>query len=214
MEEKIWLAFAAALAVGLPSLATAWAQSRIGAAGAGTLAEKPELTGAIIIMVAIPETMVILGFVLANPLRLEPATVAMAGAALILLLTSIGESAEDQSENVHKSFGEVEWVTIFFFVGLFILVHGLEHVGLLRILAGETDADLGDTHTFLWQVAADNGQIIPDGTTQAFAFTATANATTPASIQPPGPGRRRSVTIRWRVPSAARITRIGRRGTR
>jgi V/A-type H+-transporting ATPase subunit K len=65
MEEKIWLAFAAALAVGLPSLATAWAQSRIGAAGAGTLAEKPELTGAIIIMVAIPETMVILGFVVA-----------------------------------------------------------------------------------------------------------------------------------------------------
>ena len=47
------------------ALATAWAQSRIGAAGAGTLAEKPELTGAIIIMVAIPETMVILGFVVA-----------------------------------------------------------------------------------------------------------------------------------------------------
>ena len=81
--------------------------------------------------------MVITGFVLAHPLHLEPATVAMAGAALLLLLTSIGESAEDQSENVHKSFGEVEWVTIFFFVGLFILVHGLEHVGLLTILANE-----------------------------------------------------------------------------
>ncbi len=65
MEEKIWLAFAAAFAVGIPALATAWAQSRIGAAGAGTLAEKPELTGTIIILVAIPETMVILGFVVA-----------------------------------------------------------------------------------------------------------------------------------------------------
>jgi len=63
--EKCYLALAAALAVGLPAIATAWAQSRIGAAGAGTIAEKPELTGTIIIMLAIPETMVILGFVVA-----------------------------------------------------------------------------------------------------------------------------------------------------
>ena len=65
MEEKVLMAFAAALAVGIPALATAWAQSRIGSAGAGTLAEKPELTGTIIILLAIPETMVILGFVIA-----------------------------------------------------------------------------------------------------------------------------------------------------
>ena len=65
MEDKVLLAFAAALAVGVPAIATAWAQSRIGAAGAGTLAEKPELTGTIIILLAIPETMVILGFVVA-----------------------------------------------------------------------------------------------------------------------------------------------------
>lgn len=63
--EKALIALAAALAVGLPAIATAWAQSRIGSAGAGTLAEKPELTGTIIILVAIPETMVILGFVVA-----------------------------------------------------------------------------------------------------------------------------------------------------
>ncbi len=58
-------AIAAALAVGLCALATAMAQSRIGAAGCGTLAEKPELSGTIILLVAIPETMVILGFVVA-----------------------------------------------------------------------------------------------------------------------------------------------------
>ncbi len=63
--DEIWTAFAAALAIGLPALATAWAQSRIGAAGAGTLAEKPELSGTIIILLALPETMVILGFVVA-----------------------------------------------------------------------------------------------------------------------------------------------------
>lgn len=63
--EKVLMAFAAALAIGLTALATAWVQSRIGAAGAGALAEKPELTATIIILVAIPETMVILGFVVA-----------------------------------------------------------------------------------------------------------------------------------------------------
>lgn len=63
--EKILLAFAAALAIGISALATAWAQSKIGAAGAGSLAEKPELSATIIILLAIPETMVILGFVIA-----------------------------------------------------------------------------------------------------------------------------------------------------
>ncbi len=63
--EKVLMALAAALAIGLTALATAWAQSRIGSAGAGSLAEKPELSGTIIIMLAIPETMVILGFVIA-----------------------------------------------------------------------------------------------------------------------------------------------------
>lgn len=62
--EKVLIAFAAALAIGIPALATGWAQSKIGAAGAGTIAEKPELSGTVIILLAIPETMVILGFVI------------------------------------------------------------------------------------------------------------------------------------------------------
>ncbi|NLG66209.1 MAG: ATPase [Actinobacteria bacterium] len=57
--------FAAALAISLPALATAWAQSKIGAAGVASLVEKPELAGSVIIMLAIPETMTILGFVVA-----------------------------------------------------------------------------------------------------------------------------------------------------
>ena len=63
--DKILLAFAAALSLGISAIATAWVQSRIGASGAGTLAEKPELTATILIMLAIPETIVILGFVIA-----------------------------------------------------------------------------------------------------------------------------------------------------
>ena len=56
---------AAALAIGLPAIATARAQSRIGSAAAAALAEKPELSTTAIVMIAIPETMVILGFVVA-----------------------------------------------------------------------------------------------------------------------------------------------------
>lgn len=56
---------AASFAVGLCAIATGMAQSRIGAAGMGAIVEKPETTGTAIIMLAIPETMVILGFVVA-----------------------------------------------------------------------------------------------------------------------------------------------------
>jgi V/A-type H+-transporting ATPase subunit K len=63
--ERALIAVAAALSIGLAALATAWVQSRIGSAGTGAIAEKPELRGIIILMLAIPETIVILGFVVA-----------------------------------------------------------------------------------------------------------------------------------------------------
>lgn len=59
------LALAAALAVGLCAIGTGIAQGRIGAAGCGALAERPEVATTVILLVAIPETMVILGFVVA-----------------------------------------------------------------------------------------------------------------------------------------------------
>jgi len=59
------LAIGAGLAVGLGALATGMAQARIGSAGMGALAEKPELAGQVILLVAIPETLVILGFAVA-----------------------------------------------------------------------------------------------------------------------------------------------------
>jgi V/A-type H+-transporting ATPase subunit K len=55
----------AALAIGLSAFATAYAQGRIGSAAVGAIIEKKELAGIMIILVAIPETMVILGFVIA-----------------------------------------------------------------------------------------------------------------------------------------------------
>ena len=61
----LFTVLAAALAVAIPALATAWAQSRIGPAIAASMAEKPELSTTAVLMIAIPETMVILGFVVA-----------------------------------------------------------------------------------------------------------------------------------------------------
>jgi V/A-type H+-transporting ATPase subunit K len=63
--EVLSVVLAAALAIAVPALATAWAQSRIGPAIAASMAEKPELSTTAILMIAIPETMVILGFVIA-----------------------------------------------------------------------------------------------------------------------------------------------------
>jgi V/A-type H+-transporting ATPase subunit K len=62
--NTIWLYLSAALAVGIPALATGWAQSRIGPAAAAALAEKPELTVTVVLLIAIPETVAILGFVI------------------------------------------------------------------------------------------------------------------------------------------------------
>ncbi|MEN6341238.1 MAG: ATPase [Methanospirillum sp.] len=59
------VAIGAAIAFSGGALATGFAQSRIGPAGAGTIAENPDLLGPMIILVAIPETLVILGFVVA-----------------------------------------------------------------------------------------------------------------------------------------------------
>jgi Na+/H+ antiporter NhaD/arsenite permease-like protein len=92
--------------------------------------------------------LVITGFVLAQPLHLEPASVAMGGAALLLLLTNIGTHPDDQAHHVHRSFSEVEWVTIFFFVGLFVLVHGIEQAGLLGILSNKVLEYTGGNITY------------------------------------------------------------------
>lgn len=63
--DMIGIEIGAALAVGLPALATGWAQSRIGPAAAASLTERPELGVTAILLIAIPETMAILGFVVA-----------------------------------------------------------------------------------------------------------------------------------------------------
>nr|WP_312875759.1 ArsB/NhaD family transporter [Paenibacillus planticolens] len=71
----------------------------------------------------------IVGFFLHQMLHLESATVALTGAFILLLLT--GEHA------MENALSKVEWTTIFFFVGLFVLVSGLVETGIISKLAAQ-----------------------------------------------------------------------------
>jgi Na+/H+ antiporter NhaD/arsenite permease-like protein len=77
---------------------------------------------------------VIVLFVLARPLHLEPATIAMLGAGVLMFFDNWAHHNEKAAHNIHQTFGDVEWITIFFFIGLFIVVHGVEVGGLLALL--------------------------------------------------------------------------------
>ncbi|NJM12766.1 MAG: ArsB/NhaD family transporter [Synechococcaceae cyanobacterium SM1_2_3] len=101
---------------------------------------------------------VITGFVFAHGLGLEAATIALFGAAVLLLLQCWPHGADEQSKLVTHAFTECEWITIFFFVGLFIVVHGLDSTGALKLLADQllalTGGDLtATTMTILWASA-------------------------------------------------------------
>jgi Na+/H+ antiporter NhaD/arsenite permease-like protein len=79
--------------------------------------------------------LVIVGFVLQKRTGVEPATIAIFGAAVLLLLDNFGKPGDEQSKNVHAALSEAEWITLMFFVGLFIIVHGVVKVGLIDMLA-------------------------------------------------------------------------------
>ena len=86
------------------------------------------------------------GFLVAGPVGLEPATVALAGAAVLFVLTG-----HDPADILR----EVEWSTLLFFVGLFMLVEGIIHVGIIDSLAESlfnvTGGDLAITSlALLW----------------------------------------------------------------
>lgn len=103
-------------------------------------------------------TGVLAAFIGARFIGMESGTIGMAGAAVLLLLDNAGKSAERQNESVTHVFNEVEWVTLFFFIGLFIVVKGVEHTGVLETLAGHllkaTGGDLRATGLgILWSSA-------------------------------------------------------------
>jgi Na+/H+ antiporter NhaD/arsenite permease-like protein len=101
----------------------------------------PLLRKALVVM-----ALALVGFGFHGVLHLEVATIALAAATLLLLWTR---------RDPHPCFGQIEWTTLFFFVGLFILVEGLVKVGLIARAADAilsvTGGDLRLTSTaLLW----------------------------------------------------------------
>jgi len=65
LDEAGAVAMAAAIVIGLSALATAWAEREIGSAAVGAMAENDKIFGKALILMVIPETIIIFGFLIA-----------------------------------------------------------------------------------------------------------------------------------------------------
>ena len=76
----------------------------------------------------------IVGFLFSRALGLEGATIALAGAVVLMILAK---------EDVHEVLKSVEWSTLFFFIGLFIVVGAVVKAGIISDLAKQALAVTG-----------------------------------------------------------------------
>lgn len=95
----------------------------------------------------------ILVFFVHKQLHLEPATVALTGAAVMLLLSR---------QSIEHTIAGIEWLTLFFLVGLFVMVGALEETGALGKVADGISAMTGDSHpvrllAIVWASAIGSG---------------------------------------------------------
>jgi Na+/H+ antiporter NhaD/arsenite permease-like protein len=89
-------------------------------------------------------------FFLHAPLHLEPAIVALGGATILLLVAA---------DDVEEALKRIEWATLFFFIGLFVMVGGLEERGVVErvaeLLADVTGgSNVGTAMAVMWGAAA------------------------------------------------------------
>ena len=80
----------------------------------------------------------ILLFFVHKPLHLEPATVALLGATVLLLVST---------QSVEAALSGIEWATLFFFIGLFVMVGALEETGAIGEVADGVAALTGGDRT-------------------------------------------------------------------
>lgn len=92
---------------------------------------------------------VVLGFLLHGALHLEPATIALVGATVLMLWSK---------SDPHQVLRDIEWTTLFFFIGLFITVEAVVEVGLIDLVANAalslTGGDLSQTSMLLLWLSA------------------------------------------------------------
>jgi Na+/H+ antiporter NhaD/arsenite permease-like protein len=87
----------------------------------GAITDRPLLLRALVVV-----GFTLAGFLAQSALGLEAGTIALLGATVLLLVGGLDS---------HEAFREVEWSTLFFFVGLFVLVEAVVHVGIVGAIA-------------------------------------------------------------------------------
>jgi Na+/H+ antiporter NhaD/arsenite permease-like protein len=97
----------------------------------------------------------LIGFLVHGPLGYEPATVALTGAVVLMIVAR---------EDPHEILREVEWPTLFFFIGLFMLIAGVIEIGLIDAIASALISVTGGTlelgaFVILWLSAILSGVI-------------------------------------------------------
>ncbi len=102
--------------------------------------------------------LVIAGFIFGEHFGLKSGSVALGGAALLMLLYTAGRDGKVQSRRLDGILSELEWSTIVFFMCLFMMVHGLRASGVLDLLGQHMVALTGNsleatTFATLWLAA-------------------------------------------------------------
>ena len=100
----------------------------------------------------------LLAFIIAPLLRLEPGAIALIGAAILMVLDNLIHHRAEQPGKISATYGDVDWITIFFFVGLFVVVHGFERTGaiadLSQALVAASNGNLAITASAILWVSA------------------------------------------------------------
>ncbi|MGE3278873.1 MAG: SLC13 family permease [Candidatus Altimarinota bacterium] len=102
---------------------------------------RQELSKSFIAKVLLTLVAVIFGFVFGGYFDLNPTVVSLLGAMFLFFLTT-------QHSSIYKSLSKVEWPTLLFFAGLFVMVAGLEEVGALNMV-GNVFVELTKDYSFL-----------------------------------------------------------------
>ena len=101
---------------------------------------------------------VITAFILAEHLHIANGTIALCGASVLLLLYTFGNPHDERDKKTADIFALVDWTTIFFFTGLFVIVYGLEETGVLQLLGNYfvslTEGSISNTMMLILWVSA------------------------------------------------------------
>jgi Na+/H+ antiporter NhaD/arsenite permease-like protein len=88
---------------------------------AAAITDRPLMIRALIVL-----ALTLIGFLFHSVLGLEAATIALLGATVLMIVGRL---------DPHDALRDIEWNTLFFFVGLFMLIEAVVHVGIVRGIA-------------------------------------------------------------------------------